>query len=145
MRTGSAVIAAFILIGASCAYAGSVDTIAKTLYHEARGEGEDGMRAVAAVIFNRCASRYNEVTADLCVRVVKRRRQFSCWNGKADLPAGRGAAWDVCLEIAREIESGDFIPSHGFTHYYAYKKCCPSWAGGRVGARLGNHIFLNVL
>ena len=41
------------LLAISCSYALASDTVAKTIYAEARGEGEIGMLAVADVILVR--------------------------------------------------------------------------------------------
>ena len=51
--------------------------IAITILAEARGEGEKGMYAVAAVIAQRANER--KLTPS---KVCLQRLQFSCWNGK---------------------------------------------------------------
>lgn len=137
------ILAVILLFTAQCfAESNSVNAIAKTLYHEARGEGEVGIRAVASVIMNR-ASKSGKVTAEACAKEVKRKYQFSCWNNKFELPAGKGKSWDTCVKIAKEIEAGSFKKTHSFTHYFAFKNCNPKWAKGKKAIVIGNHKFLN--
>lgn len=119
-----------------------VDDLAKTLYHEARGEGETGIRAVASIIHNR-AEKTGKVTPAKLSKVVRQKYQFSCWNGKADLRTGKGSSWELCKKVANEMVSGDFNKTHGFTHYYAFKNCNPKWAKGKKKVVIGNHAFLN--
>jgi len=132
-----------VLLACGC-LANSVDIIAKTLYHEARGEGETGLRAVASVLHNRALKRNGKVSGYLCGVEAKRRLQFSCWNGKRDLPKGKGYSWSLCVKIAAEMTSGKFIPLHGHTHYYAFNKCDPKWARGKTCLVIGRHKFLTV-
>ncbi len=54
-----------------------MDCIADTVYYEARGEGEQGMRAVAHVILNRS----KEQGVSPCV-IVKRPNQFATGPSK---------------------------------------------------------------
>ena len=51
--------------------------IAITILAEARGEGQGGMYAVAAVIAQRAFERKRTPT-EICLKPY----QFSCWNGK---------------------------------------------------------------
>lgn len=66
-----------------------IDTLARTLYGEARGEGIAGMTAVADVVINRrtIAQRYEanhsgrpEWWGDNVVAICTHPAQFSCWN-----------------------------------------------------------------
>lgn len=142
MKTVGIMIVAVLL--AVCSFANSIDILAKTLYHEARGEGEAGLRAVASVIHNRAVKRYGKVSGTLCASEAKRKMQFSCWNGKMNLPGGKGKVWKLCVKIASEMSCGEFVPVHCHTHYYAYKKCNPKWASGTIGLIVGSHKFLTV-
>lgn len=135
-------VIAFGVMFAFEAFSGSIDIIAKTLYHEARGEGEIGLRAVASVIHNRSLVNNGKVTSDFCASEALKKNQFSCWNGKS-LRSGTGKAWNVCVKIAKEIDSGTFKTTHKYTHYYAFKLCSPKWAKGKKGKIIGNHKFLN--
>ena len=59
-------------------YSGSVDTMARTLWGEARGCGKDGMSHVANVIVNRASSP--RWWGDDIITVCRAPWQFSCWN-----------------------------------------------------------------
>lgn len=114
-----------------------VEVVAKTLWHEARGEGSDGLHAVASVIWNRSAD--GQSLRDVCLA----RRQFSCWNGKQNLSAGSGKVWQECLRLARLMVADQFTPSHSYSHYYAHKVVTPRWASGvKSKVVIGNHTFL---
>ena len=114
--------------------------IAITILAEARGEGQGGMYAVAAVIAQRAFERGRTPT-EVCLKPY----QFSCWNGKKlkdlehllKVPQGKYA-----LALAKNIKllSRDFI---GFAnHYHNNKIKPPYWAKGQKPVKtIGNHIF----
>ena len=89
--------------------------IAITILAEARGEGEAGMYAVAAVIAQRSFERKRTPSA-----VCLKKWQFSCWNGKTlknlehllKVPQAKYA-----LALARNIKllSRDYV---GFDNHY---------------------------
>lgn len=137
-------MSAAVVLTATMSEADSIDVVAKTLYYEARGEGEVGIRAVASVLQNRAKNRSGKTDVAHCAAEAKRKLQFSCWNGKKDLPKGKGAAWDICVKVAKEMAAGKFTAGHTHTHYYAYNICNPKWANGVAGLVIGNHKFLTV-
>ena len=114
--------------------------IAITILAEARGEGQGGMYAVAAVIAQRAFERKRTPT-EVCLK----KWQFSCWNGKQlkdlehllKVPQGKYA-----LALAKNIKllSRDFV---GFAnHYHNNKIKLPYWAKGQKPVKtIGNHIF----
>ena len=115
--------------------------IAITILAEARGEGEAGMYAVAAVIAQRSFERKRTPSA-----VCLKKWQFSCWNGKRlkdlehllKVPQARYA-----LALARNIKllSRDYV---GFAnHYHAtWMKKKPYWAKGQKPVKvIGKHAF----
>lgn len=121
-----------------------VNYMASTLFMEARGEGDIGMRAVAHVILNRMNhggyggwSVYDVVTSPW---------QFSPWNRGWHQPAIRNQwqqdRWDEAVTIATEVLSGQSVdPTEGALYFHAtYVR--PRWARGARGrTRIGNHIF----
>lgn len=121
-----------------------VNYMASTLFMEARGEGDIGMRAVAHVILNRMNhggyggwSVYDVVTAPW---------QFSPWNSGWRQPVIRNQwqedRWNEAVEIARQVLSGESVdPTHGALYFHAtYVR--PRWARGARGRlRIGNHVF----
>ena len=130
------------LVAASCRACAGV--VADTLYLEARGEGERGLRAVASVIFNR-AKRTGKTFEAVCLAP----RQFSCWNGlapKACKIAPKTAsdvkAYRLCQSIEKELLAGNFEPLGAWTHYYNPALCAPRWARGISQVKIGKHNFL---
>lgn len=128
-----------------------VEVVAKTLWGEARGEPERGMRAVACVIEERRRRRWMKASnaAEVCLAPL----QFSCWNSndpnRARMEAVArkpDAAYERALVIAQELVNGDLtdITDHA-THYYAASMPAPpTWARGkRPCATVGNHLFFN--
>ena len=114
--------------------------IAITILAEARGEGEAGMYAVAAVIAQRAFERKRTPSA-----VCLKKWQFSCWNGKRlkdlehllKVPQAKYA-----LALAKNIKllSRDYV---GYAnHYHNNKIKLPYWAKGEKPVKtIGNHIF----
>jgi len=123
-----------------------LDTMARTCWGEARGEGAAGISALAWVIKNRAAKPgwWGKDIASVCLK----KWQFSCWN--ADDPnASKCAALDESNDAFRHIRdicSGVIegrIPdsTHGATHYHT-KAVAPSWAATALPcAVIGNHLF----
>jgi len=113
--------------------------VALTILAEARGEGKDGMAAVACVIAQRAENR--SITPE---KVCLQRKQFSCWNGKTEadlahllkLPQAKTALWlEANLHRLNRAKIGYA------DHYHAdYVK--PYWAKGRTPAiTIGKHLF----
>lgn len=124
--------------------------VARTLWGEARGEGERGMRAVAWVIRHRMTPPRG--TAKSAAAVCLARKQFSCWNA-ADpnrdlldrIAQAPDAAYVAAFAIADELLAGtlgDDI-TRGATHYVAASlRQRPDWLIGRTPcAVIGNHEF----
>jgi len=142
-------ITIFVLMLAMSAFASTndvkaLDILSKTLYHEARGEAERGIRAVASTIVNRAMKKDKNSSAENLVKQALKRKQYSCWNGKTDLSSGKGKAWEICREVAYEMVKGEFKTTSKHTHYYAHKIVHPYWAAGLENEVIGNHTFLTV-
>jgi spore germination cell wall hydrolase CwlJ-like protein len=121
------------------------------IYHEARGEPDEGQNAVGRVILNRAASRYYPdticgVVYQNAARLNRCQFSFAC-DGKPDR-AGNLRAWAAVVAMAERLLcrdecggvaiSADLIRS---THYHAtYVR--PSWSKKlqRTG-QIGSHIF----
>lgn len=125
--------------------------LAKTLWAEARGEGQAGMIAVAWVIRNRVddgkpKSWWGEGYTGVCMKPW----QFSCWNtndanyqylrGSKPIPAKEYAA---ALEAAQLCIVGTVDPTGGATHYYSTSMSTPpKWVKGATKTvQIGRHIF----
>ena len=131
------------------------DILARTLWGEARGEGEAGMRAVAFVVLNR-AARHNYWGANV-TEICRKPYQFSCWNSddpnlhrllvvSLDDPQFRQAL-DIAtamLSDARGLVPAE-DPTNRATHYHARGLPRPPWwtVGHTACARIGRHIFYN--
>lgn len=134
-----------------------VETLARTLWGEARGEPEDGKRAVAWVIRNRASrSRFAGAllgTPGAVARVCRAPWQFSCWNegdpNRAKLlalPVDRMAG-EMAIAAA-VLDGGLGDPTHGADHYHTIDAPAwatlwpPDWAPTmQEVARFGGHVF----
>ena len=138
-----------------------IDIVARTLYGEARGEGKQGMVAVACVIVTRAmiAADYVDVhgvphplfgdgeLATACQAPL----QFSCWNANDPNLAVIKAvtlsdpAFMVATEIAVQAENDELDDiTNNATHYYAKGSTIPEWAKGKTPCCvIGNHLFFN--
>lgn len=120
--------------------------LAKTIWGEARGEGLQGMQAVANVVMNRvnAASWYGASIKD----VVLKPYQFSCWNAndpnraKIDRLSIEDLAASGALNVARQVISGKLKDiTGGATNYHA-TSVNPAWAAKMTKTvQIGNHVF----
>lgn len=127
----------------------AIDTLARTLWGEARGEGPRGMEAVACVVMNRvtCAvSHFGASVTDVCQKPA----QFSCWNAsdsnRARLLAVTTADTDFAQSLAiaaRAVDGALADFTAGATHYHT-RAVRPGWAAGKTPCfELGDHLFYN--
>lgn len=132
-----------------------VDTLARTMWGEARGELDPaaGMGAVAQVVFNRVA-RQTYWGKDI-VSVCRKPFQFSCWNANdPNLPQLRSVGpanprFALALDIAKKLKAmtgaqrAASDQTVGATHYHTRQlNPPPRWARGHIPcARIGNHLF----
>lgn len=114
--------------------------VALTILAEARGEGKEGMAAVACVISQRSMNR--SLTPE---QVCLQKWQFSCWNGKSEqdlqhLYKSPMADWALYLE--RNISSMNRAKVGFADHYYADYIKAPYWARGLKPVSIaGKHRF----
>lgn len=127
----------------------SVDTLARTIWGEARGCGVAGMGHVANVIVNRADNP--RWWGDDVVHVCTAPEQFSCWNAgdpnRAKLLEVTESDPEFMIAITIAIAAmgrrlGD--ATGGADSYYAKSMVTPpGWAGrGKVTLDDGWHIFL---
>lgn len=141
--------------GAPPAVSPEIDTLARTMWGEARGEPDarQGMGAVAHVVLNRVAHRTywgHDIEA-----VCRKPFQFSCWNArdvnlrKIIEVGATNSQFALALQLATQLAAmsdlarGNVDPTRGATHYHARSlQPPPRWARGQTPcARLGNHLF----
>lgn len=134
--------------------ASELETVACTLWGEARNQGEAGMRAVAAVIENRRkygkhGYRGKSTATEVCLDPW----QFSCWNSN-DVNLGRmravvgapDAQYRDALRIADEVVRRMLRDTVNCArHYFAVTLPQPPyWAKGKTPcAVVGDHLFFN--
>jgi spore germination cell wall hydrolase CwlJ-like protein len=125
--------------------------MALTMWGEARGQGEEGMRAVGHVIRNRReAKKYGDYVTD----TVSQAFQFSAWNkgdpnraamlAIEDLPKdGEGyRQWLEAKRLAAEIMSGRSADPTGGALFYHTTAVQPKWSEGLTSAtQIGDHLF----
>lgn len=123
-----------------------IECIAMNIYHEARGESVDGMRAVGHVVMNRARDRAFPGTACDVIRQGGREItnlcQFSWWCDElSNQPLNRDS-WAASREIAAEVyDTPESDVTMGALFYHAdYVK--PFWRTSMVkGPKIGQHIF----
>src|SRR5581483_3101923 len=126
------------------------DSIARTIFGEARGEGKHGMQAIANTIMNRVAKKswYGLTPYEVCHKPW----QYSCWNAADpncqiinDVDNTVPVFCDA-LQIAGNAISGGLDDiTGGATHYYnKHMAQPPEWAEGKTPcASIGSHLFFN--
>lgn len=105
-----------------------MDCVADTVYYEARGEGVEGMRAVAHVILNRA----EEEGVSPCI-IVRRKAQFATGPSRP-----RDKLWQIAKKIS--INPGKDL-TRGAT-YFHNRSVRPYWIKRLVVSfTYGGHIF----
>ena len=123
-----------------------LDCLALNIYHEARGETEEGQVAVAQVVMNRVAhERFPENICEVIKQGGEWPRgycQFSWWcDGRKDTPE-EGKSWTASRDLAREVLHGKHKdPTKGALWYHA-THVSPAWRKAfQEGPTIGKHIF----
>lgn len=128
---------------------GDVDVLARVLYGEARGEGREGMEAVAWVVVNRVrqpGTRFPDTVSAVC----RQPKQFSCLNPgdpNAKLCAAineSDPAFLTAMLAAVNVLSGQVPdPTHGSQFYFVSNmKNPPEWRKAmKLKAVIGAHSF----
>ena len=125
-----------------------IDTLARTIWGEARGESLKGKIAVAHVVLNRVNAKswWGRTIHAVC----RKKWQFSAWNeGDPNRSLmGRVSAGDErfrdCLYSAVGAIQGHLKdPTKGSCHYHT-KSVAPRWSRGkRPAVTIGAHRFYN--
>lgn len=128
-----------------------IDTLARTIYGEARGEygncegGICSLIAVGNVVMNRVKAKtwFGNSIQDVCYKP----KQFSCWNdGDPNLPLLQGKIidpiFDICTEVASKVASDEWPDiTKGSDHYHTVS-ISPDWAAGqKPKVRIAKHLF----
>ena len=129
-----------------------MEIVARTIYGEARSDGEEGMTAVAWVIRNRYHLGPLGGFGIGWIGVCKQRNQFQCWsvpgkNQNAMLDADNtDSAFQTAVTVASAVMGGAVAdPTGGALFYYDHSIAEPaSWvkAGYRQTVVIGPFTFL---
>lgn len=112
-----------------------VNCLAKTIYHEARGESVKGQQAVALVTVNRAL--HPKFPSSIC-RVVYQKAQYS-WTSMG-VKVRDKEAWERAKDIAyHTLNNYDELKSFTALYFHA-THVSPNWKKRRI-AKIGNHIF----
>lgn len=118
------------------------EVVAKTLWQEARGEGKEGIDAVASVIYNRAKGNPEKIR-----NVITRPYQFESWAKGPPIVKIKNETdqkiWDYCLKIGQSMENNTFKPIGKFTHFYNPSVVSPKWARNKEYVQIGRQRFLN--
>lgn len=147
MKTMGLAIMAILLfcsqsLSETCDYERQIEVLALNMYHEARGEGPDGMQMVGEVTLERVEHEY---FPDNVCDVVYQRSQFSWTRTRSNHTPSDEELWQVSLELAENLINGEIeYFDTGATHFLNPDRLSrlPRWARNfeRVG-RVGNHVF----
>jgi len=117
-------------------------TLLKTVYAEARGEVEQGQRAVAWVIKNRADLNRGYWGGNTIAGVCRKPGQFECWNGRSDIEMSETRARDSINAWLPSVYLGP-DPSRGSDHYNnPDKEGYPDWTRNcQKTVKIANHQF----
>ena len=122
-----------------------LDCLTQAVYYEARGEGRDGMRAVAQVILNRV--RHPAFPKSICGVVYQgAARRTGCQFSFTCSGVMRGrvnqAAWNRARDIASKAMSGSVFAGVGNATHFHTTAVSPAWRGSLVRVtQVGTHLF----
>ena len=125
-----------------------LDTFARTIYGEARGESLDGQIAVAWTILNRVRAKswYGDTITEVC----RKPWQYSCWNhddpNLATLTAVslNNQSFQRCMYAALAVGLQIVPDPTSRSMHYHVLSVSPSWAEGKSPVcTIGNHKFYN--
>ncbi len=122
-----------------------LECLTQAAYYEARGEGTDGMRAVAQVVLNR--ARHASFPSTVCSvvfqgsgRRVGCQFSFTC-DGSMRAPVNR-AAWNRARDVASAALSGAVFAGVGNATFFHTTGVSPSWRNSFMRVtQVGSHVF----
>jgi spore germination cell wall hydrolase CwlJ-like protein len=123
---------------------GAITCLARTIYWEAKGEGDAGMRAVANVVVNRL--RHKGFPKTICGVVKQGHEQGSCqfswWcDGQPD-NVEEQVPYTLAKEIARKALNRQLDDRTDGALYYHHQALTPSWSKQYIRTvQVGGHVF----
>jgi N-acetylmuramoyl-L-alanine amidase len=135
-------LALFVSTAAVAENCDEIRILALNIYHEARGEGPDGMQMVGEVTLNRVE---HPAYPDNICDVVYQRSQFSWTFQRNDHTPREIEMWNFALELSENLLNGEIERfDNGATHFLNPKRVArmPNWTNrlDLVGS-IGNHVF----
>lgn len=122
-----------------------IDTLARTLYGEAKPHDVQDATAIACVVMNRVAlANWPDDVESVCIQPY----QFSCWNtsdpNRARIFKASGAWFNKCVEIAMKAVDHQLVdPTNASTHYHT-PAVKPAWSRGKKPVYFtSGHMFFN--
>lgn len=142
---GAPVAAQPFRLGGALEASRDLDCLTQAVYYEARGEGRDGMRAVAQVVLNRV--RHPAFPKSVCGVVFQgagRRTgcqfSFTC-DGSMRGRVNR-AAWDRARAVASSALSGSVYGNVGNATHFHTTGVSPQWRNSLIRvSQVGDHLF----
>lgn len=122
-----------------------LECLTQAVYYEARGEGRDGMKAVAQVVLNR--ARHPAFPNSVCGVVFQgagRRTgcQFSFTCNGSMRRGVNPVAWDRARDIASKALSGAVFASVGNATHFHTTGVSPGWRNSLIRvSQVGSHLF----
>ena len=122
-----------------------LECLTQAVYYEARGEGHNGMKAVAQVVLNR--ARHPGFPKTICGVVFQGSNrstgcQFSFTCNGAMRAAVNRAAWNRARDIASAALAGETYSAVGAATHFHTTAVSPSWRNQLVRVnQVGSHMF----
>lgn len=134
-----------------------LETGARTLYGEARGEPYQGKVGIAWVMRTRLENpgwwsrdKADDIPDDTLEAVCRDPKQFSCWDDhnreKLEAVSADDPVLAECVQAMLDVFAYNVTdPTKGATHYYAHALVTPSWyAKAYDFVVIGRHTFCKV-
>jgi spore germination cell wall hydrolase CwlJ-like protein len=122
-----------------------LECLTQAAYYEARGEGRDGMSAVAQVVLNRVRhSAYPNTVCGVVYQGANRKTgcQFSFTCNGAMRGAVNRAAWNRARDVAAKALSGQVFAAVGNATHFHTTGVSPAWRNRLVRVnQVGDHLF----
>ena len=126
---------------------GELACLAQTAYHEARGEGAEGMAAVIHVVLNRTqAVAWPDTPCEVAMQGAEASRSGRCqfsWacDGQADTPRDL-SSYTQALILARDAAMGRLPDPTGGAVMFHAERVTPAWTeAAEPTAAIGAHVF----
>ena len=122
----------------------AITCLSRTIYWEARGQGDASMEAIANVVMNRLG--HEGFSNTICEVVMQGREQgacqFSWWcDGRSD-DAEEDKSYAIAKEIARKALNRQLTDRTGGALYFRLREATPSWSAAYIKTiEIGEFIF----